>query len=245
MVGRHSTEADKKSLGHGHVNLDSEVAPLDVEILTAEPVAPRSQSSASAEISADAGYLAADVAHLYIQGKPHREIGGAVGLTDAEVHKILGELFADGMPKIMRVHQGDERIRGIREAYARGDGSVDKLVEAAARKPARSRAHAEQRLVTGLLMAKIDELRKPEAISIERVANAANVSMWTLQQLRRDLTDPRLSTVLRLCRALGVTAGELLNHLPLPIEPRHQPHLRDRAPSGGSTPAESTSLDAA
>jgi DNA-binding Xre family transcriptional regulator len=89
-------------------------------------------------------------------------------------------------------------------------------------KPAKSKAQAEQRVITGLLMAKVDELREPQALSIERLAGAADVSLWTLHQLRGELSDPRLSTVLRLCRALGVSAGELLNDLPLPVEPRQR-----------------------
>jgi DNA-binding Xre family transcriptional regulator len=89
-------------------------------------------------------------------------------------------------------------------------------------KLAKSKAQAEQRVITGLLMAKIDELREPQTLSLERLAGAADVSLWTLHQLRGELSDPRLSTVLRLCRALGVSAGELLNDLPLPVEPRQR-----------------------
>jgi Cro/C1-type HTH DNA-binding domain len=85
----------------------------------------------------------------------------------------------------------------------------------------RSRAHAEQRVITALLMARVEELRRgPPAVSLECLASASDVSVWTLQRLRRECSDPRLSTVLRLCRGLGVTAGELLDDLPLPIEPR-------------------------
>jgi DNA-binding Xre family transcriptional regulator len=168
------------------------------------------------------GLLAGDVAWLYMQGEPHRDIGAAVGISEARVHKILGDLFSEGMPKLKRLHKGDERVQAIREAYIREDGSIQKVVEMAAGKPTRSPAHAEQIMITGLLMARIDELREPRALSIERVAGAAHISVFTLQRLRRDLTDPHLSTVLRLCRGLGVTAGELLNDLPLPIESRQQ-----------------------
>jgi hypothetical protein len=98
--------------------------------------------------------------------------------------------------------------------------------------PARSRAHAEQRVITGLLMAKVDELRKPRALSYERLAGESGVSIWTLVHLRTDLTDPRLSVVLRLCRGLGVTAGELLDDLPLPVEGR--PRRADRAARAGA-----------
>jgi DNA-binding Xre family transcriptional regulator len=103
-----------------------------------------------------------------------------------------------------------------------------------AQRPARSRAHAEQRVITALLMAKVDELRKTQALSLERLAQASDISMWMLQQLRRDFSDPRLTTVLKLCRGLGVTAGELLDDLPLPIEARpRRPRLpADLRPPG-------------
>lgn len=97
-----------------------------------------------------------------------------------------------------------------------------------ASKPARSRAHAEQRVITALLMARVDELRHARAQSLERLAGASDVSMWTLHQLRGEQSDPRLSTVLRICRGLGVTAGELLDELPLPTEPRQRHHASRR-----------------
>jgi len=112
----------------------------------------------------------------------------------------------------------EENVRAIHDRQAAG-------------KPARSLAHAEQRAITALLIARVDELRRSQALSVERLAGAAGISMWTLQRLRGELSDPRLSTVLRLCRALGVSAGELLDDLPLPVEPR----VRQRpAEHGGS-----------
>jgi DNA-binding Xre family transcriptional regulator len=62
--------------------------------------------------------------------------------------------------------------------------------------------------------------RKPRAPSVEQLACAADISASTLEHSRWELSDPHLSTVLKLCRALGVTAGELLNELTLPVEPR-------------------------
>jgi DNA-binding Xre family transcriptional regulator len=131
----------------------------------------------------------------------------------------------------------EAKVRAIHAAYVRGDWSIEDLAEAVeteARKPARSRAHAEQRVITALLMARVDELRKPRALSLERLAFASDVSWSTLQHLRGGLSDPRLSTLLRLCRGLGVTAGELLDDLPLPVEPRPR-HARTPARAGADT----------
>jgi transcriptional regulator with XRE-family HTH domain len=75
-------------------------------------------------------------------------------------------------------------------------------------------------VITALLMARVDELRQREALLVERLAYASDVSVAMLHHLRCDLSDPRLTTVLRVCRGLGVTAGELLDDLPLPIRQR-------------------------
>ena len=179
--------------------------------------------------------VASDVAQLYMQEKQRAEISEALNLTKTQVHKILSELFAEGMPKLERRSPGEEKVGAIRSAYVRGDGSIDDLVEAVekdVRRPARSRADAEQRVITALLMARVDELRKPRALSVERLAQASGVSVGRLGHLRGDLSDPRLSTVLRLCRGLGVSAGELLDDLPLPVEPRPR---HARTPEGADT----------
>ena len=181
--------------------------------------------------------LAGDVAQLYAQEVQRVEIGAALNLPKALVDKILNELFAAGMPKLERRSVSEEKVRAIHGAFVRGDGSIDDLVEVVekeARRPARSRAHAEQRVITALLMARVDELRKPRALSLERLACASDVSFWTLQHLRVQLSDPHLSTVLRLCRGLGVTAGELLHNLPLPVEPRPS-YARTPAQAGADT----------
>jgi hypothetical protein len=87
-------------------------------------------------------------------------------------------------------------------------------------RPARSPAHAEQREITALVAARVDALRAARGWSIERLAGASNLSIWTLISLRRHLADPRLSTLLSLGNGLGVTSSDLLGDLPLPIEPR-------------------------
>jgi DNA-binding XRE family transcriptional regulator len=186
---------------------------------------------------------AGDVAWLYMQGKPHAEIGEMLGLTSAQTYRILSGLLAEGMPALERRGMSEETVRAIHAAHVRGDGSIDRLAESigftgsAARRrmrrlklptrrqpaalgSARSPAHAEQRVITGLLMARVDELRKSRRLSIERLAQASDLSLWTIYQLRRDCSDPQLTTVLRLCRGLDITAGELLDELPLPVAAR-------------------------
>jgi DNA-binding XRE family transcriptional regulator len=176
--------------------------------------------------------LAGEVAQLYMQEKQRAEIGGELNLPKALVDRILSDLFAEGMPKLERRSMSEAKVRAIHAAFVRGEGSIEDLAEAIeqeAREPARSRAHAEQRVITALLMARVDELRKPRALSLERLAGVSDVSRGTLNHLRSELSDPRLSTVLRLRRGLGVTAGELLHDLPLPVQPR---------PSYARTPAQ-------
>jgi hypothetical protein len=53
-----------------------------------------------------------------------------------------------------------------------------------------------------------------------RLAHESDLSMWTFYRMTERGSDPRLTTVLRLCRGLGVTASELLGDLPLPVQAR-------------------------
>jgi hypothetical protein len=55
---------------------------------------------------------------------------------------------------------------------------------------------------------------------VERTARESDLSLFTVLNLRKRLTDPRLSTLLGLCKGLGVTSTELLGDLPLPIVAR-------------------------
>ena len=188
--------------------------------------------------------VAGDVAHLYVLHEPHVEICRALKLTRAQLRRILAELFAEGMPKRARRVMTEAQVREVHRKYQAGAGSIDELSEAigftggTARRrmrgmklslshvpdmepgSRRSSARAEQREITALVVARVDSLRVARGWSVERLAGASNVSMWTLFGLRRDVADPRLSTLLRLCNGLGVTSGELLGDLPLPVEPR-------------------------
>lgn len=191
------------------------------------------------------GTLEHDVAHLYVLDKTHIEIRRALKLTKAQLLHILSDLFAEGMPKRYGHVMTEAQVRDIHRKYLAGAGSIDELLEAigftgdTARRwmrrmkpslsqapcsepvaPVRSPARAEQREITALVVARMDSLRAARGLSGERLAGAANVSMWTLFGLRRNVADPRLSTLLCLCRGLGVTSGELLGDLPLPIDPR-------------------------
>lgn len=137
----------------------------------------------------------------------------------------------------------DEQVWTIYVGYLRG-GSINGLAEAigftpaAARRQLRKRklplkgelagegakvaARAEQQMITALLMARVNELRKARGLTVERLAHESDLSMFTLKGLREELRDPKLTTVLRLCRGLDVSVEALLGDLPLPIEPR--PH---------------------
>lgn len=128
--------------------------------------------------------LAGDVAYLYVQGKQHAEIATALNLTRAQTHRILSELFAQGMPKLRRHRMSDRQVRAIHAAYVRGGAPIDRRAQAlgftgstarqrmrrlklrvarqqAPRKPARTPAQAEQRVITALLVAGVDELPLP------------------------------------------------------------------------------------
>jgi DNA-binding XRE family transcriptional regulator len=146
----------------------------------------------------------------------------------------------------------DEQVRAIYAGYI-GGGSIDGLAEAIgftgaaarrqlgerdlplkrelAEKGAKAAARAEQHMITALLMARVDELRKARGLTIERLAHDADLSMFTLTGLREELRDPKLTTVLRICRGLDVTVAQLLGELPLPAQPRPRIPRETRASS--------------
>jgi hypothetical protein len=145
----------------------------------------------------------------------------------------------------------DEQVREVHAAYMRGERSIREGAEAlgfsrataqrrihelglemrparAWLKPASSLARAEQQVITELLLERVDVLRDSQGLSVARLAHASGLSLTTVENVRARLRDPRLTTVLRLCRGLGVAPGELLDGLPLPVEPRrrHAPVCR-------------------
>lgn len=151
----------------------------------------------------------------------------------------------------------DAQVRAIHASYISGYATIKALAEAihckedSVRKrmralelpmrtdakralpPADTPGHAEQRQVTAALLAKVDALRVARGLSWERLARVAGLSQGTLQGVRFDLADPRLTTVLRLCRALDASAADLVGELPLPETPREsrrtKRHGRERA----------------
>jgi DNA-binding Xre family transcriptional regulator len=179
-----------------------------------------------------------------MQERQRAKIGAMLGLSKGQIHEILGELFAEGMPKPVRRAMTDAQVRAIHAAYLRG-GSIDRLSEAIGftgsaarhkmhkrglslkphnnvRRPAKTWAHSEQHLITALLLDSVEQKRKARGLTIEHLAHASDLSVSTLQQMRAELSDPRLTTFLRLCNGLGVTPGELVGDLPLPTEARRR-----------------------
>ncbi len=144
-----------------------------------------------------------------------------------------------------------EQVRGIYAEYLRG-ASIDRLARAvgfthaAVRRQLRKRklptrgelaangaktaARVEQQMITALLMARVDELRKARGLTVERLAQESDLSMSTIKLLKEELRDPQLTTLLRICRGLDVTVQQLLGDLPLPAQPRPR-ILRTRAGS--------------
>jgi DNA-binding phage protein len=129
----------------------------------------------------------------------------------------------------------DKQVRAVHAGYLKG-GSIDQLAAAmgftgsTARRQMHKRnlplngqlgaARAEQQAITARLVARVHELRAARGLTAERLAHKSDLSTWTLQHMAEHGSDPRLTTVLRLSRGLGVTAGELLDDLPLPVQAR-------------------------
>jgi DNA-binding Xre family transcriptional regulator len=150
--------------------------------------------------------------------------------------------FAVGMSR--RSAMTDAQVRMVHAAYMRGEWTIREGAEAIGfsrataqrrihelglemrptRKPrqARTLAQAEQQAITERLVERIDVLRESQELSVARLAHASDLSLDTVQHVRAHLRDPRLTTVLKLCRGLDVAPGELLDDLPLPVERRRR-----------------------
>jgi transcriptional regulator with XRE-family HTH domain len=159
---------------------------------------------------------------------------------------------AKGRPKGAQGRPSDAQVRAIHASYIAGYATIKALANAidctedSVRKrmralglpmrtdtkrvlpPADTPGHAEQRQIIAVLLAKVDALRVARGLSWERLARVAGLSQDRLQAVRFDLADPRLTTVLRLCRALGVSTEDLVGELPLPQTPRESRHTKRR-----------------
>ena len=63
-------------------------------------------------------------------------------------------------------------------------------------------------------MTRLRELREARGLSLRKLAVKADVHYVSLARLEGGLLDPRLSTLLKLCKVLGVTLTELVGDGP-------------------------------
>ena len=191
-----------------------------------------------------------DVAQLYMQRWSRDEIAELLGLRVGEVCNILAGLFALGMPSIMH-RMTDAQVRAVYAGHLQG-GSIDKLAEAigfsgsgvrrqlhrrkwalrrrsSTRELRNARARDEHELITALvLLTRVDQLRRRRGFTHEDLAQASGLSISALKYMSTHLSDPKLSTILKICLGLGVTPSELVEGLPIPTEPRRR-RLRSRS----------------
>jgi transcriptional regulator with XRE-family HTH domain len=57
--------------------------------------------------------------------------------------------------------------------------------------------------------ARLRQLRRERALTIEQVAGATGLTKGFISQLERDTTTPSLSSLARICDALGVRMGDV------------------------------------
>lgn len=194
--------------------------------------------------------LAGEIAQLYVSGETWSAIASATQSDLSTVHHVLSDLFSEGLPRLNRRRVTDAQVRAAYSAYLRGERSLAQsakahgvhrstfehrlralgLVKKRRRRarPARNAVQAEQQAITARLVQRIDELRAPRRFTLGGLACASGLSVGAIDHLRYELGDPRLTTILHLCRGLNVTPGELLDALPLPTQPR-APHLSQRS----------------
>ncbi|MBU6434308.1 MAG: helix-turn-helix transcriptional regulator [Nitrospirae bacterium] len=63
-------------------------------------------------------------------------------------------------------------------------------------------------------MTRLKELREARGLSLRKLATMADVHFVTLARLEAGKLDPRLSTLLKLCKVLGVSLTELVGKKP-------------------------------
>jgi len=57
---------------------------------------------------------------------------------------------------------------------------------------------------------RLKELREERGLSLRKLAELSGIHFVTLARLENGLIDPRLSTLLKLCKALKISIGELV-----------------------------------
>jgi transcriptional regulator with XRE-family HTH domain len=60
---------------------------------------------------------------------------------------------------------------------------------------------------------RVRQLREGKEWTLEQLGEAAGMNELQMGHIERGASDPKLSTILRLARALRVHAGELLDHI--------------------------------
>jgi transcriptional regulator with XRE-family HTH domain len=78
--------------------------------------------------------------------------------------------------------------------------------------------------------ARVRSLRRERGLTIEQLAAATGLTKGFISQLERDRTAPSLSSIARICDALGVPLSHIFERDPAPALVRHS----ERVPIGGS-----------
>lgn len=60
---------------------------------------------------------------------------------------------------------------------------------------------------------RVRELREVKGWSLEEIGEAADMNALQVGHIERGASDPKLSTIMKLAKALGVRPGELLDHI--------------------------------
>lgn len=77
--------------------------------------------------------------------------------------------------------------------------------------------YAEMPEIAAILTDRIEQVRVALGLTVAQMATTGRLSGSTVAEFRRgETTDPRLSTVLKVCTGLGVAPEEILAGLPTP-----------------------------